>query len=110
MSPDAWVAIPQEAPYVEATAMDGDYRILSKKFIKNPKFVEGLELVNNTHLLMSSGMYGSSFLQLIDLESMEVVKEHALDSKYFGEGITRLDNGDIFMLTYRSRVVFKFND
>ena len=58
---------------------------------------------------MSSGTYGNSHLDLLNINSMVNEKSVGIDSQYFGEGITRLNNGDIYMLTYRSRTALHFN-
>jgi glutaminyl-peptide cyclotransferase len=52
-------------------------------------FTEGLEFYDST-LLESGGNYGRSKLFQYDPKSGKVLKEHKLDSNYFGEGITVL--------------------
>ena len=63
-------------------------------------------------LIMSSGSYGNSHLDILDIrkEPIQTVQTVALDSIYFGEGITFLpDTKEIIMLTYKKRKAFRFN-
>ena len=63
-------------------------------------------------LLMSSGSYGNSHLDILDIrnEPLQTVKTVPLESVYFGEGITYLpDTKEIIMLTYKKRKAFRFN-
>lgn len=61
-------------------------------------FTEGLAIADGT-LYESTGHYGSSKLQQINLETGEVLQEIALSDEYFGEGITIVNN-TIVQLTY----------
>ena len=36
------------------------------------RFVEGLEFLNNTHMLMSSGLYGGSFLEILSINDDKI--------------------------------------
>lgn len=61
---------------------------------------------------MSSGSYGKSFLDVLDIETdpIATVRSVALDSKYFGEGVTYLqDKGEFLMMTYKQHKAFRFN-
>lgn len=72
------------------------------------RFVEGLEFINGTHLLVSSGLNGDSHLDIINIQTMVIEATTAIEQRHFGEGITIL--GDIiYMLTYQTRALFKFN-
>jgi glutamine cyclotransferase len=76
------------------------------------RFVEGLEFMDEKHLLMSSGSYGNSHIDILDIETDPVatIKTVPIDSIYFGEGVTYLKELDhIIMLTYRKRKVFRYN-
>lgn len=80
--------------------------------IAETRFVEGLEFIDETHLLMSSGSYGNSHLDVLDIETnpVKTVKSVPIDSIYFGEGITYLkESNEIIMLTYRKRKAFRFD-
>lgn len=66
--------------------------------------MEGLEFIDETHLLMSSGSYGNSHLDVLDIntEPMATIKSIPIDKIYFGEGVTFIkETDDIIMLTYR---------
>jgi len=60
---------------------------------------------------MSSGSYGNSHLDIIDIttEPVQTVKSVPISKEYFGEGVTLVpETGDIIMLTYRKRKAFRF--
>ena len=70
-------------------------------------FTEGLEFYDST-LIESGGNYGSSKLFQYDPKSGKVLKELKLDGKYFGEGITVL-NDTLYQLTYKEGVAFLYD-
>jgi len=72
------------------------------------RYVEGLEFINSTHLLMSSGLVGNSHLDIINIKNMKIEASTAIQEMHFGEGITILKD-TIFMLTYTTRALFKFD-
>src|SRR5688500_6009847 len=49
-------------------------------------FTQGLMLVDG-QLYEGTGMNGASELRLVDLQTGEVIRHHALDDEHFGEGI-----------------------
>jgi glutamine cyclotransferase len=49
------------------------FEILSKLPIGEPRFVEGLEFISEYELLMSSGEYGSSYVDLIDITELPLM-------------------------------------
>ena len=55
-----------------------------------------------------TGLYGQSSLRKVNLNTGEVLRQHAHPSRYFGEGITVL-NDKIFQVTWRSRVTFVYD-
>ena len=68
--------------------------------------------MDEKHLLMSSGGYGSSHIDILNIEADPIVKIKTIkiDSIYFGEGVTYLKDLDhIIMLTYMNRKVFRYN-
>jgi glutamine cyclotransferase len=67
--------------------------------LPSKRFIEGLEFINSTHLLMSSGLTGNSHLDIINIETMKIERTIAIEAKHFGEGITILKD-TIYMLTY----------
>lgn len=55
-----------------------------------------------------TGLYGRSSLRKVNLNTGQVLQQHAHSTRYFGEGIT-LINDKIFQLTWRSRVAFVYD-
>jgi glutaminyl-peptide cyclotransferase len=70
-------------------------------------FTEGLE-IHGSKTLESTGQYGNSWITELDLLSGRYEKKVILDEKYFGEGITVLNN-KIYYLTYTTRVGFVYD-
>ncbi|MFW6230229.1 MAG: glutaminyl-peptide cyclotransferase, partial [Halanaerobium sp.] len=54
------------------------------------------------------GRYGSSTLRKVDIESGEVLEKINLDSKYFGEGITILEDR-IYQLSWKENTAFVYD-
>jgi glutamine cyclotransferase len=70
-------------------------------------FTEGL-VFDNGFLYESTGLYGSSSLRRVDLETGRVLRLLSLQSQYFGEGITIV--GDkIVQLTWQSHKGFVYD-
>ncbi len=70
-------------------------------------FTQGL-LFDGGVLYESTGLYGSSSIRRIKLETGEVLQTHELPSQYFGEGITLFDN-KIIQLTWQSNKGFVYD-
>ncbi|MBK0371152.1 glutaminyl-peptide cyclotransferase [Flavobacterium agrisoli] len=70
-------------------------------------FTEGLEFYKDT-LYESTGQKGQSYFRKYDYKTGKVYQEVTLDSKYFGEGITIL-NDKIFQLTWQEKTGFIYN-
>lgn len=70
-------------------------------------FTEGLEFYDST-LLESTGNYGPSKLVQVEPKTGKVLKQVDLGPKFFGEGITVL-NDTLYQLTYRESVVFVYD-
>jgi len=78
-----------------------------KDFPHNRRFyTQGLEY-HNGYMYEGTGEYGSSGLYKVNLNTGEIVMQHKLAEKYFGEGITIL-NGNIYQLTYRAQKGFVY--
>lgn len=70
-------------------------------------YTQGLEL-HNGFLYEGTGENGKSGLYKINLSSGNILQEHRLADKYFGEGITILNN-KIYQLTYHAQKGFVYN-
>ena len=70
-------------------------------------FTEGLEFYDST-LLESTGNYGPSKLVRYEPKTGRIIKQVDLGPKYFGEGITVL-NDTLYQLTYKEGVVFVYD-
>jgi len=70
-------------------------------------FTQGLVWINDT-LYEGTGLEGESRLMVVDLNTGKANKSVALDSSYFGEGITLL-NSRIYELTWQNNKVFVYD-
>jgi glutaminyl-peptide cyclotransferase len=70
-------------------------------------YTQGFEY-HNGYIYEGTGEYGSSGLYKYNLRTGQVAMSHKLDDKYFGEGITILDD-KIYQLTYREQKGFIYN-
>jgi len=59
-------------------------------------------------LYEGTGQYGESTLRRVELETGELLQRRNLDARYFGEGITIL-NDRVYQLTWRSNVGFVYD-
>lgn len=99
-------------PPSEHNSSPGQFQILNQYMIAEQRFVEGLEFLDETKLIMSSGSYGNSHLDILDLETnpVKTIKTTSIDAQYFGEGITYLaDRNEIIMMTYKKHKAFRFS-
>ncbi len=70
-------------------------------------YTQGLEFYRDT-LFESTGQRGQSSLRKVDYKTGKVFQKIDLDNRYFGEGITVL-NDKLYMLTWQSNTGFIFN-
>lgn len=70
-------------------------------------FTQGLEFYKDT-LYEGTGLHGLSYLRKVDLKTGKVLKEITLDRKYFGEGISIMNN-KIYQLTWQAGVGFIYD-
>jgi glutaminyl-peptide cyclotransferase len=70
-------------------------------------FTQGLEFKNNI-LYEGTGQEGNSSIYQLDIKSNKVLKEYKLESQYFGEGITIINN-KIYELTYKNKIGFVYD-
>lgn len=79
-----------------------------RSYPHNPgSFTQGLMIYKGA-LYEGTGMNNESRLMKVDLETGEILKEVKLDSVYFGEGITIL-NDTIYQLTWQNKKVFVYD-
>lgn len=84
-----------------------DYEIVARYPHSTAAFTQGF-LFHDGHLYESTGLYGRSSLNRIDLESGEVLLRHSLPQHYFAEGIAVVDDR-LFQLTWRENLVFEYD-
>lgn len=70
-------------------------------------FTEGLEFYKDT-LYESTGEKGASYFRKYDYKTGKVYQQVNIDSKYFGEGITFINN-KIYQLTWQEKTGFIYN-
>ncbi len=89
------------------TAPTYGYEIVNTYPHDTGAFTEGL-VYDGGYLYESTGLYGSSTLRRVDLETGTVLKSLALPNQYFGEGLAVIGD-EIIQLTWRSNVGFVYN-
>jgi glutaminyl-peptide cyclotransferase len=82
------------------------YQIVNSYPHSKKHYTQGLEFHNNI-LYEGTGEYGTSGIFKIKLETGKVEQSKMLDDKYFGEGITIL-NDKIYQLTYKTQKGFVY--
>jgi glutamine cyclotransferase len=70
-------------------------------------FTQGL-VIHEGKLFESTGQEGSSWVGIIDINTGVADKKVVLDKKYFGEGITILNN-KVYHLTYKTKIGFVYD-
>src|ERR1700722_14134597 len=82
--------------------------VVIKTFPHDPgAFTEGL-LYQDGFLYESTGLNGRSSIRKVALETGTVLQQHALDQKYFGEGIVTWKDR-LIGLTYKTEIGFVFD-
>ena len=84
------------------------YSILNVYPHDTSSFTQGLVVYKGV-LYEGTGEYGTSKLLKTDFKSGRIEKQLLLDKKYFGEGITIL-NDTIYQLTWKEGKVFVYNE
>jgi len=95
-----FAATPQQTPVY-------GYKIIHVYPHDRNAFTQGLEY-RGGFLYEGTGLNGNSSLRKVDPESGQVLQEIRLDSKYFGEGITLLDDR-IIELTWQNHQGFVYD-
>ena len=84
-----------------------NYEIVAEHPHSTEHFTQGLEF-NNGFLYEGTGEHGKSAIYKKDSKSGQVLQSRSLSEKYFGEGITIL-NDKLYQLTYKSQLGFSYN-
>ena len=82
------------------------YSIIATYPHDTSSYTQGI-LIYNGALYEGTGNYGFSKLKKVDLKTGKTEKEVSLDKKYFGEGITIL-NDTVYQLTWKEKSVFVY--
>jgi glutamine cyclotransferase len=83
------------------------YKIVNTFPHDTTSFTEGLEFYKDT-LYESTGLKGNSYFRKYDYRTGKIYKQINLDAKYFGEGITFL-NDKMYQLTWQEKTGFIYN-
>jgi glutamine cyclotransferase len=97
---------PTAAPAQAAPSTYG-YRIVNAYPHDSRAYTQGL-VYRDGVLYESTGLYGRSTLRKVRLETGEVLQEHRLDARYFGEGLTDW-NARLIQLTWQTNVGFVYD-
>ncbi len=84
-----------------------NYQVVNHYPHSKDNYTQGLEYYNG-FLYEGTGEYKKSGLYKVNLKSGKTVQSFKMDDKYFGEGITVL-NDKIYQLTYRAKKGFVYN-
>ena len=69
-------------------------------------YTQGL-LIYKGDLYEGTGNYGHSMLKQVDMKTGKAIREISLDKKYFGEGVTIL-NDTVYQLTWKEKTAFVY--
>ncbi len=83
------------------------YEIVNSYPHDTKAYTQGLEFYNG-FLYETTGRRGQSFLRKVDIKTGDILQQIALDEKYFGEGMTIVNN-KIFFLTWQSKKGFVYD-
>ena len=83
------------------------YRVVNTYPHDPQAYTQGL-IFSDGFLYESTGLHGASTLRRVQLESGKVLARHALDRRYFGEGLTAWE-GSLLQLTWTSNVGFIYD-
>lgn len=83
------------------------YKLINTYPHDGTAFTQGLEF-HNGHLYESTGQRKKSTIRKVDLKSGEVLQKTNIDDRYFGEGITIL-NDKIYFLTWQAHKGFIYD-
>ncbi len=83
------------------------YEVVNEYPHDNKAFTQGF-VFHNGYFYESTGEYGVSSLRKVEIETGKVLQKVDLDRKYFGEGMTIL-NDKIYQLTWKNKVGFVYD-
>ncbi len=103
---------PMDANVSKATSPDSPLQISTYKIVNtfkhDPKaFTQGL-IFHKGFLYESTGENGSSSLRKVELATGKVLQKIDLQDKYFGEGMTILDD-KVYQITWRDKIGFVYD-
>ncbi len=84
-----------------------DFRIINTYPHDQKAYTQGLEY-HNGFLYEGTGRNGTSYIRKVELTTGKVLQQAEIDEKYFGEGITII-NDKIIQLTWRSGIGFVYD-
>lgn len=82
------------------------YTVLDQYPHDPPNFSQGLAISGDT-IFESSGRYGISCVKKFNYKTGTLYQQHQLDAKYFGEGLTLLNN-KVYQLTYKENDILVY--
>jgi glutamine cyclotransferase len=88
-------------------ALSIGYTVRTQWVHDTQSFIEGLE-IHDGKLYESTGQEGQSWIGIIDITTGKPDKKVTLDNRYFGEGITILNN-KVYQLTWKTKVGFIYD-
>lgn len=83
------------------------YRVLGSLVHDTKNYTQGYEF-HNEFLYEGTGNYGESFIYAYQPNTMSEIKSLKLDDRYFGEGITILNN-KLYQITYKAQKGFVYD-
>jgi glutamine cyclotransferase len=84
-----------------------EYEIVKIYNRNSDNFTQGL-IFNNNYIYESTGLYGNSYLKKISLPNYKEEKIFKLEKRFFGEGITLVDD-KIYQLTWNENTCFVYD-
>jgi glutamine cyclotransferase len=89
------------------SAIKPQFEVIKQYPHNTSSFTEGLEYIDSI-MYESTGQFGQSKLAKVDLKTGQDLLKIDIDKKYFGEGITTINN-KLFMVTYQTEKGFVFH-
>lgn len=93
--------------FAESSPVGYTYKIVNEYPHDKNSYTQGLEF-HNGYLYETTGRRGQSWLRKIDYKTGKVLQQYDLDKKYFGEGVTIMNN-KIHWLTWQAGKGFTYD-